>query len=52
MSSANRHSIMKGEKVNASKDDLRSFVGSKGAHGTKKNFNRDERIEKSMDTES
>ncbi len=43
---------MKGEKVNASKDDLRSSVGSKGAHGTKKNFNRDERIEKSMDTES
>ena len=60
-SSANRHSILKGEKANnaaGSKENgdeggVRSSKNSKGAHGTKKNFNKDERIQKSMDdTES
>ena len=50
LSEAQRHSILKGEKGRA--DSLRSSKNSKGAHGTKKNFNRDERIKKSMDSES
>jgi len=50
LSEAQRHSILKGEK--GRNGSMRSSKNSKGAHGTKKNFNRDERIKKSMDSES